>query len=121
VRGEEKGKEEEEKGSKGEEELGEEELSLLKCALETIEHHYLMLYSTENRDRKLMFHISPHFFQLQRLSCIFLVPTFKSMFKAAWMDINMSETCPCHSKIYNVMGRTRLAIGGCRESKYINK
>ena len=61
VRGEEKGKEKEEKGSKGEEELGEEELSLLKCVLETIEHHYLMLYSTVNRDRKLMFHISPLF------------------------------------------------------------
>lgn len=43
MRGEEKGKEEEEKGSKEEEELEEEELSLLRCALETIEHHYLML------------------------------------------------------------------------------
>lgn len=39
----------------------EEELSLLRCALETTEHHYLMLYSAENRDRKPMFHISPLF------------------------------------------------------------
>lgn len=98
-------------------------LSLLRCALETTEHHYLMLYSAENRDRKPMFHISPLFFQQQRLSCyIFLVPTLKSMFKAAWMDINMSETYPCHSKVYNLMGGTRLVIGGWRKANIlINK
>ena len=72
VRGEGKGKEEEEKGStKEEQQLGEEELSLLRCALETTEHHYLMLYSAENRDRKPMFHISPLFSSCKTILCLF--------------------------------------------------
>lgn len=87
-----------------------------RCALETTEHHYLMLYM-RNRDRKPVFHIST-FSQQQRLSYIFLVPTLKSMFKAAWMDINMSEGLATTVRKFTTSGQTELVIGGGRKQIY---